>query len=202
MRFVPVPHEALDACEQRDWGAVVDLYKRAHSLRWKPFRVTERSLATRWGCSGRRVWVIIEALELQGLLVLVKGSRRKQSNITLVEPTMHKGQRRGQQKSQGFSSSSSESEAQDEAQDEETSGETLDQDLRPTPPSPPSGDVLKLVKVMVAQLEANGDEGWDPDNHAMVVRASDWCKAERYPSGVRRVEQAMRIALAQYRGEA
>lgn len=71
-----------------------------------------------------------------------------------------------------------------------------------TPPSPPSGDVLKLVKVMVAQLEANGDEGWDPDNHAMVVRASDWCKAERYPSGVRRVEQAMRIALAQYRGEA
>ena len=70
MAFVPVPAAALDALPPTDWHAVLDLYQRAWRLRWKPYAVTERSLASRWGCGNRRVRRILAALAAAGLLSL------------------------------------------------------------------------------------------------------------------------------------
>ena len=203
MRFVPVPCEAFEVVEAQDYGAVADLYRRAHQLRWKPFSVTERSLATRWGCSGRRVWLILDALAMQDLLTVERGSRRKPSRITMVEPAMHKGQQKRQHKSQGSKGHMGRREAQGEAQGDETLGETLDLDLRPDPPtSPRAGGIDRLVKRMLAALQQGQEDGFDPDSHQDVMDMAGWCKTNGYPAGTRRVEQAMRIALAKYRGEA
>ena len=87
MRFVPVPYEALDAVDAADFGAVTDIYRRAHSLRWRPFEITQRSLATRWNMTPRQVWRILEGLEFQGLLTITRGTPRKGSILTVNCPT-------------------------------------------------------------------------------------------------------------------
>jgi hypothetical protein len=96
-----VPRMALDMTEPTEWVAVVDLYKRAHSLRWATFRVSERSMCTRWGLGNSRVWSLLADLEGAGLLTLEKGSKGKASRITVACPTRQPaesdGARQGQQ---------------------------------------------------------------------------------------------------------
>jgi CBS domain-containing protein len=65
-RFVPVPYDAIDLVPE--WLALVDLYKRGHQKRWKPWESTTRSLATSWNLSTRRVGDILGVLEAAGLL--------------------------------------------------------------------------------------------------------------------------------------
>ncbi len=108
--FVPVPHEALNAFEVGEWHAVMDLYKRAHALRWRPFRFTERSLCERWKLSNRRVWSILDALADLGLLEVTRGDKRTESSCHVKCPTResgdsivearHRDQHRDQQKDQ------------------------------------------------------------------------------------------------------
>ena len=105
--FVPVPHDALNAVEPREWGAVVDLYKRAHALRWQSFSVTERSMSTRWDIGNRRCWSLLEVLRDLGLLEFTRGGRRRATTIRVFCPTsepsecgtrgQHSGRHKGQQ---------------------------------------------------------------------------------------------------------
>ena len=90
-RFVPVPHEALELISQNDWGAVTDLYKRGHALRWRRFEVTIRSLTTRWGVSRRRAWTILEELQSLGFLSVVRGSGGLPSTVEVFDPTQKSG---------------------------------------------------------------------------------------------------------------
>lgn len=84
LRFVPVPYEAMDLVPEG--LALLDLYRRGHSLKWRPFRVTSRSLATGWGCSTRRVWDILETLADAGLIEMTKGGKRQQSIVQVLDP--------------------------------------------------------------------------------------------------------------------
>jgi hypothetical protein len=202
MHFVPVPLDALDLLPREDWAAVTDLYKRAFEKWWAPFCVTDRSLATAWGCSRRRVWEILDALEAAGLVAIDRGARRKPTLITVGKPT---SQQPSQQPSQNYRRSPNA--WPKPAPSGEPMGEPLLERLQTKtktdpPMSPPPGGIDKLVKVMVGQLDANGDEGWDPNDHATVMRAAGWCKNHGYPARKTWVEQAMRQALAQHRGEA
>ena len=126
MRFLAIPYAALEVTDLREHGAVVDLYKRAHALRWRPFKVTERSLAAKWGVSGRRVWTILERLQCADCLTISKGCKRQQTVISIVAPVKQLGQQLGQQNERVRKPDMEESEAQDEAQDEAPSYETRD----------------------------------------------------------------------------
>jgi hypothetical protein len=120
MRFVPVPYEALDAIEAADWVAVTDLYKRAHSLRWQSFEVTERSLMSRWQMSGRKCWRVVGALKRLGLLDMTTGSKRNPTLITVFCPTeevQQLGQQLGQQNGRGLTGDMDEGAAQEAAQE-------------------------------------------------------------------------------------
>jgi hypothetical protein len=69
--------------------------------------------------------------------------------------------------------------------------------------SPRAGGIDQLVGVMASQLDEHGPEGWNPDDPVMIEHAARICSRElKLPARKRWVEQAMRIALAQYRGEA
>ena len=122
IRFLPIPYAAIEAVDISEHGAVVDLYHRAHARRWRSFKITERSLATKWGVSARRVWSILERLEDDDLLTICKGSKRKQTVLCLRCPTSeivkHSGQHSGQQNGAGRKPDIEESEAQGEAQGE------------------------------------------------------------------------------------
>nr|NIV31054.1 hypothetical protein [Anaerolineae bacterium] len=99
-RYVPVPYRALELADHEEWFAVLDLYKRAHSLRWAPFRVTERSLATKWRLGNRRLWSLLEQLEEQGLLTIRKGCNRTPTLVTVLCPTGEGPQSGGVQQSE------------------------------------------------------------------------------------------------------
>ena len=71
------------------------------------------------------------------------------------------------------------------------------------PTSPRAGGIDRLVKVMAGQLAEYGPDGWNPDDPVMIDHAARICSKQlKMPARKRWVEQAMRIALAQYRGEA
>lgn len=123
--FVPVPRDALNAVEPSEWGAVTDIYQRAHALRWQPFRVTERSLCTRWSLGNRRVWTLLRDLEALGLLTLTRGKKRQASVVEVACPTSERqqiagvrqgGQQAGQQCGQHNSPVSSQAMADTAAQ--------------------------------------------------------------------------------------
>lgn len=86
-RYVPVPHEALEAVDVEFWGAVTDLFRRAHALRWAPFQVTERSLMSRWNMSNRKVWNLLGELTAHGFIAVERGTKREQSRVTVFCPT-------------------------------------------------------------------------------------------------------------------
>lgn len=86
--YVPVAHDALALVDEESWFAVLDLYKRAHALRWRPFLVTERSLKTKWKMGNSRVWTTLSILESGGLLVVTKGARRRDpTTVQVFDPT-------------------------------------------------------------------------------------------------------------------
>jgi len=122
IRFLPIPYAAIEATDLAEHGAVIDLYRRAHARRWRSFKITERSLATKWGVSARRVWSILERLEDDDLLTICKGSKRKQTVLCLRCPTnekaKHSGQHSGQQNEADRKHDMRDREAQDEAQGE------------------------------------------------------------------------------------
>jgi len=138
MRFLPVPYDALNAVEAADWGAVADLYYRAHSLRWKPFEVTERSLMSRWRMSGRKCWRLLATLERLELLAISKGSKRSPSLVEVYCPTQeevqHVGQHVGQHNGAATMPDIAGSEAQEAAQEAAllTRAESRDETRRKT----------------------------------------------------------------------
>ncbi len=86
-RFLPLPYEAVEAFEGSELLLVVDLYRRAHALRWRSFSVTHRSLATRFGLGARRVRsVLVEVVGL-GLGTVEHGSKRRATRVLLTCPT-------------------------------------------------------------------------------------------------------------------
>lgn len=119
-RYVPVPHDALEATRIEEWHAVVDLFKRGHALRWRSFEVTERSLGSRWSMTGRRVWGLLQELEGLGHVVLERGTGRTASRVTVLCPTAEQSrQQSGQQNEPGTKRESGDSEAHREAQNGE-----------------------------------------------------------------------------------
>ena len=128
MRFFPVPYEAHEiASDYAEQSAVADLYRRGHALRWGWFRITERSLSSRWGIGNRRVWSLLESLQAAGLVEIERGGSRKQTRIRVACPTdeevsVQQGQQQGQQQHQqqdesGSPDETGEAAAQDAAQD-------------------------------------------------------------------------------------
>lgn len=126
-----MPHEAfLAATTPLEIGAVADLYRQAHQLRWRPLRITERSLSTRWGLSGRRVWSLLDELARLGLLEVERGGRRRESRVTVYDPTRteerpqiavvkHSDRHSDRQNERGRGEDIADCEAQDEAQSDE-----------------------------------------------------------------------------------
>ncbi len=114
LRFYPVPYLATEqATDYAEQSAVADLYRRAHSQRWRAIRVTERSLSTAWGLSGRRIWALLDALAAEGLIEVERGGRRKQTRITVRSPV---SEPRVQQNEGGATDDTSESDRQGGAQ--------------------------------------------------------------------------------------
>ena len=68
LSFVPVDRLAIDLIPRSEWGAVLDLYQRAHQLRYRPFSVSLRPLARSWGVGTTRARAILSILEAEGLL--------------------------------------------------------------------------------------------------------------------------------------
>lgn len=97
--FLPVAHDALAACcDDLDRFAVLDLYMRAHRRRWKPLRVTERSLVSKWHMGNRRVWSLLAELEAIGCARIAKGGRRTPTTIEIFDPTgVQQGDQQGDQ---------------------------------------------------------------------------------------------------------
>lgn len=158
--FLPIPHAALAAVAEDEWIAVMDLYRRAHMLRWEPLRVTERSLVTKWRLGNRRVWGVLEALRDAGLLEFERGDNRRPTTVRVYSPTderqevadmqqrgLHSGQRTVQrsepESTEDISDRAAQPTAQDAAQDAENLSETRERDLkenvRPAAGGPPPG---------------------------------------------------------------
>lgn len=148
MRFVPIPYAAIEAVDVSELHAVTDLYRRAHSLRWLPFYVTERSLKTRWNLSARQCWRVLRSLESLGLITVVRGSRRSPTVITVgcvTNEVKHVGQHVGQQNAIGATPDIKKSGAQVGAQGGAllTRDETRDN----KPPKPPK-NILRILSAL------------------------------------------------------
>lgn len=91
MRYVPVPYEALELIPRHHWHAVTDLYRRAHTLRWREFASPEKSLATSWGISRRQVRAILSEMQLLGLLHVTPGCRGVPTRICVFDPNVMPG---------------------------------------------------------------------------------------------------------------
>lgn len=142
-RYVPVPHDALEATRIEEWHAVVDLFKRGHALRWRSFEVTERSLGSRWSMTGRRVWGLLQELETLGHVVLERGTGRTASRVTVLCPTAEQSrQQSGQQNESDSKPKENEREAHSEAQN----GELLTRhETEPEPRKENTAPPLRLV---------------------------------------------------------
>lgn len=176
-RYVPVPRDALDLLHRGDWGAAVDLYQRGHTLRWKSFKFSDRSLATRWGCSRHRVWEILETLDDAELLKITRGAPRKKSSILVYDPNPKPGQYPGQNPGQKV--------------DHKSEGSTPETDsgrptLRPTPrPTPrptlndpdPYPDLDPEKKGALFELQPAASDDWKKLN--AVYSSLPGCKAIR-----------------------
>lgn len=85
-RYVPVPYRALDVAGDEGIGAVAQLYRRAHSLRWGWFPVTERELARAWRLTNRKVWALLDGLVVAGLIEVQKGDKRRPTKVRVADP--------------------------------------------------------------------------------------------------------------------
>lgn len=131
--FLPIAHDALAVCcDELDEFAVLDLYRRAHRLRWGALRVTERSLSTKWRMGNRRVWSLLEQLEAVGVAKITKGGRRTPTIIEIYPPVgvQQSDQQSDQQNKPRPTPTSEDRAAQDAAQDAATLSETRERDLR------------------------------------------------------------------------
>ena len=121
MQFVPVPTYAIIAAEPSEYGAVLDLYHRAHALRWRPFQITERSVCTRWGMNRYRVWSLLDTLAALDLIRIDRGGRRRPTVITVINPTAKQGgEQGGEQNAAGPTPDTGASVASDSASDRAT----------------------------------------------------------------------------------
>ena len=192
-----MPRDAITACEPAEYVAVLDLYQRAHALRWRPFRATQRSLSTRWGIGNRRVWSLLESLRDLKLLSFERGGKRKPTVITVFCPTkkVHQSDHRPDHRPDHHNSSDSTDDMDEDApqvapqhapQDAPLLDETQDvagESESDHPPDPPSGGNEDLVEVLVRGLRKLGPDdldltlaAWgDPDEDAFAG-AKAWCR--------------------------
>ena len=84
--YIKVPRAALNVLPTREWHIIVDLYQRAADCGYRPFKVSERSLSTRWGVGNTRIWTILEDLQDAGLLHVRKGDRQRRTILTVANP--------------------------------------------------------------------------------------------------------------------
>lgn len=134
--WVPMPREALALCHgPLERSAVLDLYERAHTLRWRPLRVTERSLCTAWGMGNTRVWSLLDQLVAAGLIEMEKGGKRHPTTIVVLSPlaeasqnARHEDQRSDQQNDAPPTPDIAECTAQDTAPNTATLNEILERE--------------------------------------------------------------------------
>lgn len=87
IRFLPLPYDALELFDGPELLLVVELYRRAHALRWRVFNVTERALCSRYRIGNRRLWACLEQLDALGLLTFERGGGRMPTRLLVVCPT-------------------------------------------------------------------------------------------------------------------
>jgi len=88
VRFVPVPYLAIDcAGSPGERGAVLDLYERAHSRKWRAIRASHRDLQARWGISARCVCRLLVELEIADCIEVITGDTRRKTAILVFDPT-------------------------------------------------------------------------------------------------------------------
>jgi hypothetical protein len=87
IRFLPIPYDAVEAFDGPELLLVLELYRRAHALRWRAFNVTERALCARFRIGNRRLRSCLEQLEALGLLTVERGDRRRPTRLSIVCPT-------------------------------------------------------------------------------------------------------------------
>lgn len=147
--WVPIPREALDACEPAEWIAVVDLYQRANAVRWRTLRLTERAMVARWGLGNRRVWSLLEDLEAMGLLTVEKGGRRAPTRVTVNDPT-ETGERR----------ESSEARHSDQHSDQQNEAGATPTIVK-CAAQPTAQDAETLVRSKTKIQEESAPDGWE-----------------------------------------
>lgn len=86
-RFLAVPYAVIDGFSGPDLLLCVELYRRAHLLRWEPFRVTERELCRRFSIGNRRLRSVLSRLADLGLAVVTDGQKRRATMIRITCPT-------------------------------------------------------------------------------------------------------------------
>lgn len=92
----------FDVFKDRELAMVVDLYRRAHSLRWRRFKVTHRSLSAGFDLSARRVRSVLEELQGLGLATIEHGTSRGPTRVAIRAPGKGSGSE-SQHASQGAS---------------------------------------------------------------------------------------------------
>lgn len=143
LAFVPVPLAALDAVDPRDGGAVVDLYRRAFALRWRPFAISERSLAARWGIGNHRVRSILQSLADAGLIRREPPTGRRPGRVTVVRPTQSDDEQNAERKRPAPTDTSRRTAAAAAADQEEKKNQ---KSIRGHKPPPPKQEELPLSK--------------------------------------------------------
>jgi hypothetical protein len=87
IRFLPLPYDVVEAFDGPELLLALELYRRAHALRWQWFNVTERQLCARYAMGNRRLWTCLEHLSDLGLLTVDRGSKRRPTRLLVTCPT-------------------------------------------------------------------------------------------------------------------
>lgn len=125
-RFLPIPYDAIEAFSGPDLLLVVELYRRAHALRWRAYNVTQRSLSTRFGIDARRIRTVLDEVHALELGVVEHGSKRRPTRVSIHCPTRQdsaaqdaaQDAAKTQQNNTGANVKTDDRAAQDAAQDE------------------------------------------------------------------------------------
>lgn len=97
IRFLPLPYDVVEAFEGPELLLALELYRRAHALRWQWFNVTERQLCARYRIGNRRLWSCLGQLSELGLLTIDRGSKRRPTRLLVACPTRETGAAKEQQ---------------------------------------------------------------------------------------------------------
>lgn len=202
IQFVPVPVLALDAVEPECWLGVVDLYKRAHALRWKPMTVTERSLKTRWRLGNSRVWSTLRVLEELGLLRIEHGkARRDPTRLHVFCPTRQAQAQSGAQHDAGEQGMKAPQQGKPQGKGPGASSETRDGEgeTNSEPPKPPASGGPVLDALIEDCISMNDEEAaLKTIAHSPLVAAGHimgWLKDRGHNYRQRVVADALRRAL-------